>query len=144
MLFKQRFVPGLAIASYIVGDEKTGDAVVIDPTRDVEDFIGYARVNNLHIRHIIETRVYADFLAGSRELKARLDGKPVIHCSAYGGDDWTQPYADDHVKECNKLELGPISEAYWEKRTFAVQHTACKLRNRFTIEKLSQHFGLGD
>lgn len=62
MLFHQRFVPSLAIASYIVGDEKTGDAAVIDPTRDIADFINYARDNDLHI---IETHVHADFVCGS-------------------------------------------------------------------------------
>ena len=94
MLFHQRFVPGLAIASYIVGDEKSGEAAVIDPTRDVDDFIAFAKDNDLHIRHIIETHVHADFVCGSRELKARLNDEPTIHCSGYGGEDWTQPYAD--------------------------------------------------
>ena len=39
MFFHQRFVPGLAIYSYVVGDENTKEAVVIDPTRDVDEFI---------------------------------------------------------------------------------------------------------
>ncbi len=43
MLLHQRFIPGLAIASYIVGDEKSGEAAVIDPTRDVDEYIDYAR-----------------------------------------------------------------------------------------------------
>jgi hydroxyacylglutathione hydrolase len=47
MLMHQRFVPGLAIASYIVGDQRSGDAVVIDPTRDVEDFVQFACDNDL-------------------------------------------------------------------------------------------------
>ena len=129
MLFKQCFVPGLAIASYIVGDEKTGDAVVIDPTRDVEDFIRYARDNNLHIRHIVETHVHADFVAGSRELKARLDGNPVIHCSAYGGDDWTQAYADDHVKEGNKLQLGNLRMDFLHTPGHTPEHICITLRD---------------
>lgn len=108
MLMHQRFVPGLAIASYIVGDEKTGDAVVIDPTRDVDDFIRFARENDLHIRHVVETHVHADFVSGSRELKARLNDEPTIHCSGYGGDDWTQPYADQYAREGDKLELGDV------------------------------------
>ena len=43
MLLYQRFVPGLAIASYVIGDERTGQAAVIDATRDVEDYLRYAR-----------------------------------------------------------------------------------------------------
>ena len=38
----------------------------------------------------------------------------------------------------------PKSEAYWEKGLFAIQHTACRLTNRFTIEKLTEHFALDD
>ncbi|MCA9077985.1 MAG: MBL fold metallo-hydrolase [Planctomycetaceae bacterium] len=88
MLLHQRFVPGLAIASYIIGDERSGEAAVIDPTRDVSDIIDFARQHDLHIRHILETHVHADFVCGSRELKARLNDKPVIHASEYGGKDW--------------------------------------------------------
>jgi hydroxyacylglutathione hydrolase len=108
MLLHQRFVPGLAIASYIVGDEKTGEAAVIDPTRDVGDYLRYAEDHVLRIRHVVETHVHADFVSGSRELKARLDGEPVVHCSAYGGADWTQPYADRSFKEGDTIPLGSV------------------------------------
>jgi hydroxyacylglutathione hydrolase len=108
MLLHQRFIPGLAIASYIVGDEKSGEAAVIDPTRDVEAYIRFARDHDLHIKHIIETHVHADFVCGSRELKARLNDEATIHCSSYGGKDWTQPYADQHVKEGDTVEFGSV------------------------------------
>jgi hydroxyacylglutathione hydrolase len=108
MLLHQRFIPGLAIASYIVADEKSGEAVVIDPTRDVDSFIHFARDHDLHINHIIETHVHADFVSGSRELKARLNDEPTIHCSSYGGEDWTQPYPDQLVKEGDVVELGTL------------------------------------
>ena len=108
MLLYQRFVPGLAIASYIVGDERTGEAAVIDPTRDVEDFVQYARENDLHIRHILETHVHADFVSGARELKARLNGEPEIHCSGLGGADWTPPYADHVAADGHEVPVGSI------------------------------------
>ena len=108
MLLYQRFVPGLAIASYIVGDERTGEAAVIDPTRDVEDFVQYARENDLHIRHILETHVHADFVSGARELKARLNGEPEIHCSGLGGADWTPPYADHVAADGHEVQVGAI------------------------------------
>ena len=47
MLLHQRFIPGLAIASYIFGDEKSGEAAVIDPTRDVEAYIQFAKDHDL-------------------------------------------------------------------------------------------------
>lgn len=108
MLLHQRFIPGLAINSYLIGDERTGEAAVIDPTRDVDDFLDFARDNGLHIRHILETHVHADFVSGSRELKARLHDEPVIACSGYGGKDWTQPYADQSLKEGDTIQIGSL------------------------------------
>lgn len=127
MLFHQRFVPGLAIASYIVGDEKSGEAAVVDPTRDVDDFIAYAKENGLHIRHIIETHVHADFVCGSKELKARLDDEPTIHCSGYGGDDWTPPYADQYVKEGDTIEMGDVRFGFQHTPGHTPEHIAVTL-----------------
>ncbi|MEJ7591025.1 MAG: hypothetical protein WKF77_05715 [Planctomycetaceae bacterium] len=42
------------------------------------------------------------------------------------------------------IKAVPREEAYWEKGIFAVQHTACRMRNQFTIDKLTKHFELGD
>jgi len=108
MLLHQRFIPGLAIASYLVGDEQTGEAAVIDPTRDVEEYLAYARDNDLHIRHILETHVHADFVSGARELKARLKDQPVIHSSGMGGAEWTPPYADHVVKDGDEVQVGSM------------------------------------
>jgi hydroxyacylglutathione hydrolase len=108
MLLQQRFIPGLAIASYIVGDERTGEAAIIDPTRDVEDFLHYAQENDLHIRHILETHVHADFVVGSRELKARLGDQPMIHSSGLGGPEWTPPHANHVVGDGDEVQVGSL------------------------------------
>jgi len=108
MFFHQRFVPGLAIYSYIVGDEKTKEAAVIDPTRDVDDFIEIAKREGLHIRHVLETHVHADFVSGSRELKARLGGDVTIHSSGMGGEEWTPPYADHVVQDGDEVVMGGV------------------------------------
>ena len=108
MLLHQRFIPGLAIASYLVGDERTGEAAVIDPTRDVEEYLTFARDNDLHIRHILETHVHADFVSGARELKARLKDEPVIHSSGMGGAEWTPPYADHVAKDGDEVQVGSM------------------------------------
>ena len=108
MLLNQRFVPGLAIASYVIGDERTGEAAVLDPTRDVDDFIQYCSENELHIRHILETHVHADFVSGSRELKDRLRGEAKIYASGMGGDEWTPPYADHVVKDGDEITMGSV------------------------------------
>ena len=108
MLLHQRFIKGLAIASYIIADEQSGEAAVVDPTRDVNDFVQYAEENGLHIVHILETHVHADFVSGARELKARLRDQPMIHCSGEGGSDWTPTYADHVVSDGDELRLGTI------------------------------------
>lgn len=129
MLMHQRFIPGLAIASYIVGDEKTGEAVIVDPTRDVDDYIRFAHDNDLHIRHIVETHVHADFVSGSRELKARLNDQPTIHGSGYGGDDWTQPYVDEYVKEGDVLQLGDVRLEFLHTPGHTPEHICIALKD---------------
>lgn len=108
MFFHQRFVPGLAIYSYIVGDEKTGHAAIIDPTRDVDEFIAIAKQNGLQIKHVMETHVHADFVSGSRELKDRLGDSVTIHASGMGGDDWTPTYADHIVQDGDAVVMGSV------------------------------------
>lgn len=108
MFFHQRFVPGLAIASYMVGDEKSKQVAVIDATRDVDEYIEIAKREGLRITHILETHVHADFVCGSAELKARLNGEPRIHASGLGGKQWTPPYADEVVKDGDEVKLGTV------------------------------------
>src|SRR3982751_4445244 len=105
MFFHQRFIPGLAIASYLVGDEKTKHCAVIDPTRDVDEYIRIASAEGMKITDILETHVHADFVSGAREMKARLNNTPRIHCSGMGGDDWTPKYADHIVKDGDEVKL---------------------------------------
>ena len=127
MLLHQRFIPGLAIASYIVGDEKTGEAAVIDPIRDVEMYVQFAKHHELHIRHIVETHVHADFVCGSKELKARLNDEATIHCSSYGGKDWTQPYCDQLVKEGDTVEFGTVRLGFQHTPGHTPEHIAVLL-----------------
>lgn len=144
MLFDQRFIPGLAIASYIVGDEKSGEAVVIDPTRDVEAYIKFAKDHDLHIKHIIETHVHADFVSGAKELKARLDDEPAILCSSYGGEDWTQPYPDRLVKEGDSVEFGNIRLAFQHTPGHTPEHISVLLYDTSRSEKTPWLMFTGD
>lgn len=108
MFFYQRFVPGLAIYSYLVGDERTKQAAVIDPTRDVDEFLDIARREGLRIKHVLETHVHADFVSGSNELKHRLGDEVTIHASGMGGPEWTPPYADQVVQDGDEVSIGGV------------------------------------
>lgn len=105
MFFDQRIVNGLAVHSYVIGDEKSKKCAVIDPLRDVEYYLNIAEKNGFEITDILETHVHADYVCGSLELKERLKGLPVIHSSGMGGDEWTPKYADHVVKDGDKVNF---------------------------------------
>src|ERR1700683_4551049 len=71
MILKQFYLPCLAHASYIVGDEETGTAAVIDPQRDTDQYIAFAAEHALQIKHVFLTHLHADFVAGHLELRDR-------------------------------------------------------------------------
>ena len=108
MFFHQRFIPGLAIYSYMVGDTKTKQVAVVDPTRDVDEYLRIAKAEGLWITHILETHVHADFVSGAAELQARTGGKAVVCSSGMGGKEWTPPYAKEVIKDGDQIELGSV------------------------------------
>ena len=70
MIFTQHYLACLSHASYLIGDETTGRAVVVDPRRDVGVYLEEAAAKGLTIERVIETHVHADFLSGHLELAA--------------------------------------------------------------------------
>src|SRR5215207_8813891 len=70
MFFRQYQLPCLSIFSYLVADEATGRAVVVDPQRDISAYLDDAHDNALTIERVIETHFHADFLSGHLELAA--------------------------------------------------------------------------
>ena len=70
MIFTQHYLGCLSHASYLIGDETTSRAVVVDPRRDVDDYLGEAAEHGLRIERVIETHIHADFLSGHLELAA--------------------------------------------------------------------------
>lgn len=71
MIFHQYYLECLSHASYLIGDETTGRAVVVDPQRDVGEYLADAEANGLTIELVLETHFHADFLSGHLELAAR-------------------------------------------------------------------------
>jgi len=80
MHFEQFYLGCLAHASYILASE--GEAVVVDPQRDVEIYLQAAEANHVSIRHIFETHLHADFVSGHRELAARTGARIYIGAQA--------------------------------------------------------------
>jgi hydroxyacylglutathione hydrolase len=76
LIFEQHYLDCLSQASYLVGDETTGRAVVVDPRRDIEPYLVSAAEHDLRIELVIETHFHADFLSGHLEL-ARATGAEI-------------------------------------------------------------------
>jgi hydroxyacylglutathione hydrolase len=80
MYFEQFYLGCLAHASYLLASE--GEAVVVDPQRDVEIYLQAAEANRVSICHIFETHLHADFVSGHRELAARTGARIYIGAEA--------------------------------------------------------------
>jgi glyoxylase-like metal-dependent hydrolase (beta-lactamase superfamily II)/rhodanese-related sulfurtransferase len=94
MYFKQFYLGCLAHASYLIGSD--GEAAVVDPQRDVDQYIDEAAAQNLRIKYIIETHLHADFISGHHELSSRTGaqivfgrqaGAAIPHLAAKDGDE---------------------------------------------------------
>lgn len=91
MLLKRFFHEGLAQASYLIGCQQTGEALIVDANRDVTQYIDAARGAGLRVAHVTETHIHADYVSGSRELAARTGATLLL--SAEGGQDWQYKFA---------------------------------------------------
>jgi len=93
VIFTQYYLDCLSHASYLIGDESTGRAVVVDPQRDVSGYLRDADAAGLTIERVIETHVHADFLSGHLELAART-GATISYGDAADVDFQIEPLAD--------------------------------------------------
>lgn len=96
MFFKRFYDTDLAQASYMVGCQSTGECLVVDPARDVRQYLQEAQQQNLRVTHVTETHIHADYLSGSREL-ARASGARLL-LSGEGGSDWSYTFDDGQVQ----------------------------------------------
>lgn len=108
MFFYRRVIPGLAIYSYLVGDEETKRCALIDPARDILPYLQAAEEAGMTITDVIETHVHADYLSGSYEIKAHLGSEVTIHSSKMGGEKWTPKYADHLVVDGDEIKIGKL------------------------------------
>ena len=106
MFFKHIYETGLAQASYLVGCQATGEAIVIDPKRDIDTYLELAEKEHLKITHIAETHIHADFLSGSREL-AKATGAE-IYLSDEGDRDWQYQFPHFGLKDKDTFKVGNL------------------------------------
>ena len=102
MIFRQFYLPCLAHASYLIGDEATGTAAVVDPQRDTDQYIAFAAEHALQIKHVILTHLHADFVAGHLELRDRVGATIYLGAAAKAG------YAFTRLRDGSLVEFGRI------------------------------------
>ncbi|MBW3537244.1 MAG: MBL fold metallo-hydrolase [Actinobacteria bacterium] len=103
MIFTQHYLGCLSQASYLIGDETTGRAVVVDPRRDIAGYLKEAEAKGLSIERVIETHVHADFVGGHLELAAGVGA-----LISYGeGADVAFPV--DFLHDGQRLSLGEVT-----------------------------------
>lgn len=86
MFFKRFYDTDLAQASYMVGCQKTGECLVIDPIRDTRQYLDEAAAQKLKVTHVTETHIHADYLSGGRELASQTGARLLL--SDEGNADW--------------------------------------------------------
>lgn len=100
MYFKQFYLNCLAHASYLIGSD--GEAAVVDPQRDVDQYIDEATAHSLRIKYVIETHLHADFVSGHRELASRTGAEIVFGVKAGAA------FPHRAVKDGDELAVGRI------------------------------------
>ena len=104
MILKQYYLGCLAHASYLIGDEASGTAIVVDPQRDIQQYLADSEKLGLQIRHVFLTHFHADFVAGHLELRDRCGAK--IHLGSRAQAEYAfVPMKDREVLEFPGLRL---------------------------------------
>ncbi|HEX5832549.1 MAG TPA: rhodanese-like domain-containing protein [Pyrinomonadaceae bacterium] len=100
MYFKQFYLGCLAHASYLIGSD--GEAAVVDPQRDVDEYIAEAEAQGLRIKYVIETHLHADFVSGHQELAARCGAEIVF------GEKANAAFPHRAVRDGEEIKLGKV------------------------------------
>lgn len=110
MFLKYFYDQNLAHASYMVGCQQTGEAIIVDPGRDIEPYLHVAEQNDMHIVAVTETHIHADFVSGARELAERAGAR--LYLSDEGDKNWKYGFLTNYdyqlLKDGDKFKLGFI------------------------------------
>jgi glyoxylase-like metal-dependent hydrolase (beta-lactamase superfamily II)/rhodanese-related sulfurtransferase len=103
VIFTQHYLACLSHASYLLGDETSGRAVVVDPRRDVDNYLGEAAEHGLRIERVIETHIHADFLSGHLELAAAT-GAMISY-----GEGADVEFPIEPLRDGQRISLGEVT-----------------------------------
>ncbi len=124
MLLKYFYDQKLAHASYLVGCQATGEALIVDPGRDVDIYLKEARANGFQLIGAAETHIHADFVSGARELAERSGAR--LYLSDEGGPDWKYTYVDEYdhelLRDEDVFKVGNIRFEVWHTPGHTPEH----------------------
>ncbi|MGA7131837.1 MAG: MBL fold metallo-hydrolase [Mycobacterium sp.] len=103
MIFTQHYLDCLSQGSYLIGDESSGRAVVVDPRRDVDEYLSEAAEHGLRIERVIETHIHADFLTGHLELAAAT-GATICY-----SEDAEVEFPVEPLRDGQRISLGEVT-----------------------------------
>jgi hydroxyacylglutathione hydrolase len=110
MFMKRFFEPKLAQTSYIIGCPAAKAAIVIDPNRDIEQYMRAAESEGVSITHVTETHIHADYVSGSRELAARTGARLLL--SDEGDANWKYAFAEGAgatlIEDGDRIDVGAV------------------------------------
>ncbi len=106
MLFRQIYDPKLAQYAYLVGCQRTGEALLIDPERDSDRYLEIVRAEGLTLTAVTETHIHADFLSGARELAEQTGAH--LYLSDEGDADWKYEWAKGSDYDVTLLHHGDV------------------------------------
>jgi hydroxyacylglutathione hydrolase len=126
MFFRRFYDEGLAQASYLLGCQATGQALVVDPNREVNAYLQAAEREGLRVTHVTETHIHADFVSGARELAHRVGARLLL--SDAGGDDWRYRYAAaagaELLRDGASFCVGRLTFSVWHTPGHTPEHLA--------------------
>ncbi|MEU4360387.1 MBL fold metallo-hydrolase [Promicromonospora sp. NPDC023987] len=107
MLLERIYDEDLAQASYFIGCQATGEALVVDARRDVAEYLELARRHGMRIVAATETHIHADYLSGTRELAATTGAQ--IYVSGEGGQHWQYGFEANRLRHGDTITIGNIT-----------------------------------
>ncbi|WP_077298656.1 rhodanese-like domain-containing protein [Virgibacillus pantothenticus] len=137
MYLKYFYDSSLAQASYMVACQATGEAAVIDPARNIEDYLKIARERGFQITATVETHIHADFVSGVTEL-ARRTGATIYHSlegNENGGYEWDNLLPVQGVRDQDRIRLGKVQLKALHTPGHTPEHMAYELIDGATADK---------
>lgn len=98
MILKQFYLNCLAHASYLIGDERVGTAAIVDPQRDIDQYLAFAAEHGLEVRHVLLTHFHADFVAGHLEFRDRTGSTVYLGAAAKAEYPFTPLHDGDTIE----------------------------------------------